>query len=133
MRRSALGELPGSTLADEVSRTAATFLVCRPLPSTSFRGKMHLLTRHRLWEACKPPKIESNNKQRRNAVLKPKVFLGSSVEGLAFAQGIANGLDYAAQAVPWSLTFPASGTTIDSLLETFVKYDFAVFVFSRMT
>ncbi|WP_175425505.1 TIR domain-containing protein [Trinickia violacea] len=62
--------------------------------------------------------------------MKPKVFIGSSVEGLDFAQGIAASLDYAAHAVPWPATFPASGMTIDSLLEEFARKDFAVFVFS---
>jgi hypothetical protein len=62
--------------------------------------------------------------------LKPKIFVGSSVEGLKIAEGIIANLDYAARAVAWHLTFPVSEMTIDSLLKEFESQDFAIFVFS---
>ena len=60
---------------------------------------------------------------------KPRVFIGSSVEGLAIAEHIQLGLDYHAECTLWSQgVFGLSGGTLESLLKAVRDYTFAVLV-----
>jgi hypothetical protein len=58
---------------------------------------------------------------------KPRVFIGSSVEGLSIAEHIQLGLDYHAECTLWSQgVFGLSGGTLESLLRAVKEFDFAV-------
>jgi predicted nucleotide-binding protein len=60
---------------------------------------------------------------------KPRVFIGSSTEGLEIAESIQAGLDYVAECTVWNQAdFRPSQTTIESLVEMSVAFDFAVIV-----
>jgi uridine kinase len=60
--------------------------------------------------------------------LRPTVFVGSSVEGLAVAQAIQRLLDHACQAELWTQgTFQLTRGTLESLDQALERFDFAVF------
>ncbi|GEM_PF-1607392 len=60
----------------------------------------------------------------------PKIFIGSSVEGVNIAKGIQANLHHTAWAKVWTQAFPLSSMTLDALLQNSKDYDFAIFVFS---
>jgi hypothetical protein len=60
----------------------------------------------------------------------PKVFIGSSKEGLRIAQAIGANLEHVAEVTIWSNAFDLSGTTIESLEKAVEKHRFAIFVFT---
>ncbi len=63
--------------------------------------------------------------------MKPRIFIGSSVEGLTAAYSIQQNLTYDAEVTVWDQgVFELSSTTIESLMEILEKVDFGVFVFS---
>ena len=63
--------------------------------------------------------------------MKPRVFIGSSKEGLPIAEAIRDGLGAAAEVPLWSEgVFPLSSYTVEALLDEFRSVDFGVFVFS---
>ncbi len=60
---------------------------------------------------------------------KPRIFVGSSVEGLPVAEAIQLGLDHHAECTLWSQgVFGLSGGTLDSLIRASKDYEFAVLV-----
>ncbi|QRK06734.1 nucleotide-binding protein [Archangium violaceum] len=60
---------------------------------------------------------------------KPRIFIGSSVEGLPIAESIQLGLDYDAECTIWSQgVFGLSGGTLESLSRAVEEFDFAVLV-----
>jgi hypothetical protein len=60
---------------------------------------------------------------------KPRVFIGSSREGLPIAEAIQTGLDYDAEVTIWSQgVFGLSTGTLESLVRASGDYDFAVLV-----
>ena len=60
---------------------------------------------------------------------KPRVFVGSSTEGLQVAEFIQLGLEQAAECTLWTQsTFAPGQTTIESIVDVAVEYDFAVLV-----
>lgn len=62
---------------------------------------------------------------------KPKIFIGSSVEGLNIAYAIQQNLTHDAEITVWDQgVFELSQTTIESLVTVLEKSDFAIFVFS---
>ncbi|MFS2135601.1 TIR domain-containing protein [Duganella sp. Dugasp56] len=62
---------------------------------------------------------------------KPRVFIGSSVEGLNIAYPVQQNLCHVAEVTVWPQgIFELSGTTIESLTKALDETDFAIFVFS---
>ena len=60
---------------------------------------------------------------------RPLVFIGSSMEGLPVAKGIQLELEYAAECVIWSQgVFGLSEGSLDSLVKSLDKFDFAILV-----
>lgn len=60
---------------------------------------------------------------------KPRVFIGSSVEGLKFAENIQLGLDFSAEVTVWTQgVFVASRSNLENLIAALKLADFAVLV-----
>jgi predicted Zn-dependent protease len=63
--------------------------------------------------------------------MKPRAFIGSSVEGLDAAYAIQQNLLHDAECTVWDQSvFELSSTSIESLIEALANSDFAIFVFS---
>lgn len=62
---------------------------------------------------------------------KPKLFIGSSVEGLEVAYSIQENLKYISESTVWDQgVFNLSESTLESLIKILENSDFGVFVFS---
>lgn len=60
---------------------------------------------------------------------RPRLFIGSSTEGLRVAEAIQVGLDDVAECTVWNQgVFGLTETTIESIVDTAAEYDFAVLV-----
>jgi tetratricopeptide (TPR) repeat protein len=63
--------------------------------------------------------------------MKPKIFIGSSVEGLTAAYSIQQNLTHDAEITVWDQgVFELSKTTIESLMNVLEQSDFGIFIFS---
>lgn len=63
---------------------------------------------------------------------KPFVFIGSSAEGLETAKGIQANLDYSVECQIWSQgLFGLSGGTLETLVKSLDKFDFAILVLTE--
>ena len=62
--------------------------------------------------------------------MKPKLFIGSSKEGLNVANAIHTALSSDAECTVWKYAFPLSSNTLSSIMEAARTSDFGVFVFS---
>lgn len=66
---------------------------------------------------------------KEKSMHKPRIFVGSSVEGLPVAEAIQVGLDHHAECTLWAQgVFGLSGGTLDSLIRASKDYEFAVLV-----
>lgn len=62
--------------------------------------------------------------------MKPRIFIGSSVEGLKVAYGIQEILEHDALSQVWDQgIFDLTGNALDNLLNATIDFDFAIFVF----
>ncbi|HSU28431.1 MAG TPA: nucleotide-binding protein [Chitinophagaceae bacterium] len=62
---------------------------------------------------------------------KPRIFIGSSTEGLEVAKAIHQNLDHFAEVTIWTQgVFKLSVSTITTLMNSLTLFDFAIFVFS---
>lgn len=62
--------------------------------------------------------------------MKPKIFIGSTVEGLKIAYAIQENLDYFGEITVWDQgVFSPSGIIINKILQSLNNSDFGVFVF----
>jgi predicted nucleotide-binding protein len=62
--------------------------------------------------------------------MKPKVFIGSSVEALQTAHAIQENLEHDALCKVWNQgIFQLSGNALDDLFNAMKEHDFAIFVF----
>src|SRR5450755_1987248 len=61
---------------------------------------------------------------------KPKIFIGSSSEGVRIAQAVAVNLHHDAWSFEWPTAFGLSTDTIDALISKFRECEFAVFIFA---
>ena len=72
-----------------------------------------------------PPVAATVKSPRQN----PRLFIGSSTEGLPVAEAIQLGLEQVAECTVWNQgTFGLSSTVVESIVETAADYDFAVLV-----
>lgn len=63
--------------------------------------------------------------------MKPRIFIGSSIEGLVIANAIQQNLDHDADCTVWTQgVFSLSSYNLDSLIKAVSENDFSVFVFS---
>ena len=75
------------------------------------------------------PEPVSAQTTAREPRVKPRVFIGSSTEGLEIAELIQLGLERVAECTLWNQsTFAPGQTTIESIVDATVEYDFAVLV-----
>lgn len=64
-------------------------------------------------------------------MIKPRAFVGSSVENLAIAYELQENLEYDAEITVWSQgLFAPSTYTLDALVDALANFDFAIFVFA---
>lgn len=72
---------------------------------------------------------ETSRPHTNGASMKPRIFIGSSTEGLAIAKAVQVNLDYQAECTLWSQgVFGLSGGTLDSLLRAVHDFEFAILV-----
>lgn len=63
-------------------------------------------------------------------VKKPKIFIGSTIEGLEIAEAIQSNLEHIAYPTVWTQgVFNISGNTLDDLISTLEYFDYGIFVF----
>ncbi|WP_238882024.1 nucleotide-binding protein [Clostridium sp. YIM B02551] len=61
---------------------------------------------------------------------KPSVFVGSSTESISIAEAVQENLQHTCNIELWSQgTFQPSSTSLDDLLKTINRFDFAIFIF----
>ncbi|MGH1338614.1 MAG: TIR domain-containing protein [Aureispira sp.] len=60
----------------------------------------------------------------------PKIFIGSSSEGIRIADGIETNLEYDCTSYKWSNVFKSGMSNLENLIKVLEDMDFAAFVFS---
>ncbi len=64
-------------------------------------------------------------------MVKPKIFIGSSVEGLNVAKSIQGNLEHDALCTIWHQgIFELTGNTLDNLLDSLERFEYGIFVFT---
>lgn len=78
------------------------------------------------------PKEHTPMSSQQTKLTRPRIFIGSSVEGLPIAELIKANLQYKADAFLWNDpgVFGTGSVTIDSLIQAAKRFEFAIFVMS---
>ena len=63
--------------------------------------------------------------------MKPRIFLGSSLQQEKLLQAVARGLEDIAHVEPWMTSFNPGVSTLERLLELAHEVDFAAFIFAQ--
>lgn len=85
-------------------------------------------TVHRSW---REPRFRCADAQAIMLPMKPRAFIGSSVEGLDIAYALQENLDYDLEATVWPQgVFAPSDVVLTALVESLDNYDFGIFVFT---
>ena len=100
-----------------------------PAPPSVMRARGPVVA-HRHDEAPETPKPDPARAERETTRrTKPRVFIGSSTEGLKFAKAIQYNLDHVADCTIWSQgAFGLSRGTLEDLVRGAKNYDYAILV-----
>jgi predicted nucleotide-binding protein len=79
--------------------------------------------------AAAEPGRQTRTPTRDRPRARPRVFIGSSTEGLEVAEALQEGLDRVAECTIWNQgVFAPSATTIESIVDVAVDFDYAILV-----
>jgi predicted nucleotide-binding protein len=111
----------------EIRRTLRTGSVPRSIDERI--EEILVLLRQLVEQRVVPEPVGRTPKEATPATTKPRVFIGSSSEGLRVAELIQLGLQQSAECTLWTQgAFALSRTVIESIVDLTVQYDFAVLV-----
>jgi Predicted nucleotide-binding protein containing TIR-like domain/TIR domain len=115
------------TRLDEIRRT----LPDAPLPRSIDEkiDEMLLLLRQLVERRAVPEPVGKSPSERIQSPTKPRLFIGSSTEGLRIAELIQLGLEKVAECTVWTQSsFLPGRTAIESVVDLTLQYDFAILV-----
>lgn len=118
-----------AVLAESVSTTQAAATTAQPDNAEILAALNQILQRLDALERALPPTPPLPGAASRVPGPRPRVFIGSSSEALPVAEAIQFGLHEAAECTIWHQgVFELGATTIESIVESSAKFDFAVLV-----
>lgn len=118
------------TIQIEENKTTTSSTEINPL--TTIENKVdQILEIVKVKEGAKINEDKYDKKKLKAIIGKPKVFIGSSTEGLEIGYAIQENLGKYAEVTIWNQNvFSLSETIIESIVDTVYKYDFAIIIFT---